>query len=91
MLGLNNLKNRTAMNVKTSVFVIFVDAFIYLLLYNLHDCTFNTHMTPLHRKNPMQCCPRGSGQRCTGKNPVQYCLNRIWSLFGDFYLDQITI
>ena len=28
------------MNAKTSVFVIFVEAIIYLLLYNLHDCTF---------------------------------------------------
>ena len=29
------------MNVKTSVFVICVKTIIYLLLYNLHDCTFN--------------------------------------------------
>ena len=29
------------MNVKISVFVIFVEAIIYFLLYNLHDCTFN--------------------------------------------------
>ena len=28
------------MNVKISVFVICVKAIIYLLLYNLHDCTF---------------------------------------------------
>ena len=28
------------MNTKMSVFVIFVEAIIYLLLYNLHDCTF---------------------------------------------------
>ena len=28
------------MNVKISVFVISVEAIIYLLLYNLHDCTF---------------------------------------------------
>ena len=28
------------MNAKTSVFVICVAAIIYLLLYNLHDCTF---------------------------------------------------
>ena len=39
-LRLSNLKNRTAMNVKVSVFVICVEAIIYLLLYNLHDCTF---------------------------------------------------
>ena len=28
------------MNVNISVFVICVEAVIYLLLYNLHDCTF---------------------------------------------------
>ena len=28
------------MNAKISVFVICVEEFIYLLLYNLHDCTF---------------------------------------------------
>ena len=28
------------MNVKILVFVICVEAIIYLLLYNLHDCTF---------------------------------------------------
>ena len=30
-----------AMNAKVSVFVICVEAIIYLLVYNLHDCTFN--------------------------------------------------
>ena len=29
------------MNAKISVIVICVEAIIYLLLYNLHDCTFN--------------------------------------------------
>ena len=28
------------MNAKMSVFVICVEAIIYFLLYNLHDCTF---------------------------------------------------
>ena len=28
------------MNAKISVLIIFVEAIIYLLLYNLHDCTF---------------------------------------------------
>ena len=36
-----NLKNKTAVNVKTSVFVICVEVIIYLLLYNFYDCTFN--------------------------------------------------
>ena len=39
---LNNLKTRTAMNAKTSIFVICVETIIYLLLYNVHDCTFNS-------------------------------------------------
>ena len=40
-LRLNNLKTRTAINAKISLFVICVKAITYLLLYNLHDCTFN--------------------------------------------------
>ena len=36
-LELNNLKARTAMNTKVSVFLICVEAIIYFLLYNLHD------------------------------------------------------
>ena len=37
-LRLNNLKTRIAMNVKLSVFVIYVEAIIYLSLHNLRDC-----------------------------------------------------
>ena len=40
-LWLNNIKTRTAMNVKIAMLVICVEAIIYLLSYNLHDCTFN--------------------------------------------------
>ena len=39
-LRLDNLKTRTAISAKISVFVICVEAIIYLLLYNSHDCTF---------------------------------------------------
>ena len=39
-LRLNNLKTRTAMNAKISIFVLCVEAIIYLLLYSLHDCNF---------------------------------------------------
>ena len=40
-LPLNNLKTVTAMNEKlSSVFFICVEAIIYLILYNFHDCTF---------------------------------------------------
>ena len=31
------------MNAKISVFAICVEAFTYLLLYNLHDCTFKVN------------------------------------------------
>ena len=35
------LKTETAMIAKFSVFVICVEAIVYLLLHDLHDCTFN--------------------------------------------------
>ena len=41
-LRLNNLKTRTDINEKISVFVICDEAITYLLLYNLHNCTLNT-------------------------------------------------
>ena len=44
-LRLNNFKTRTATNAKISVFVICVNVIIYLLSYNLHDCTFNDPKT----------------------------------------------
>ena len=43
-LRLNNLKTRTAMNAKISVFAICDEAIIYLLLYNLHDRTFMNYL-----------------------------------------------
>ena len=44
------LKTRTAMNAKMSVFVIWVEAIICLLLYKLHDCTFKYNETFLTEK-----------------------------------------
>ena len=41
------------MNAKISVFVICVEAIIYLLLCNLHDCTFN-NVARLKAKIPTQ-------------------------------------
>ena len=38
---LNDLKTRAAMSSKISVFVICVEAIIYLLLYNVLYCIFN--------------------------------------------------
>ena len=40
-LRLNNIKTRTALTAKILVFVIFVEAIVYLLFYNLHDYPFN--------------------------------------------------
>ena len=39
---LNDVKTRTAIDVNISVFVNCIKAIIYLLLYNLHECTFNS-------------------------------------------------
>ena len=39
-LSLSNLKTRTTMNAKISVFVICVETIINLLFFNLNDCTF---------------------------------------------------
>ena len=41
LLIISNLEIRTAMIAKISVFVICIEETIYLLLYNLHDCTIN--------------------------------------------------
>ena len=41
ILWLNDLKTRAAISEKISEFDICVEATIYLLLYNLQDCTFN--------------------------------------------------
>ena len=38
------------MNAETSVFAICVETIIYLLLYNLHDCTFKRKRTLLDRE-----------------------------------------
>ena len=40
ILWLNNSKTRTAVNAKVLVFINYIEAIIFLLLYNLHDCTF---------------------------------------------------
>ena len=44
-LQLYNFKTRTAINAKISVFVIGVEA-IFLLLHNLHDCSFKSEFVP---------------------------------------------
>ena len=42
------------MNVKISEFVICVEVIIYLLLHNLHDCTFNHENADLYIKPFLQ-------------------------------------
>ena len=39
-LRLVNLKTRADIDAKISVLAIYVEAIVYLLPYNLHDCTF---------------------------------------------------
>ena len=46
-LQLNNSKTRTAVNAKYLVFDVYVEAIIYLLSNNLHDCTFKYLETDL--------------------------------------------
>ena len=43
-MRLNNLKTKTVMNAKISVFAICVEVIIYLLIYNLHGCTFKAQI-----------------------------------------------
>ena len=51
-MRLSNLKTKTAIGAKIPVFVICVEAILYLLLYNLHDCTFNFgNLNPLFNFN----------------------------------------
>ena len=43
------------MNAKISMFVICVETILYLLLHNLHDCTFkNDSVSPLHNISDCQ-------------------------------------
>ena len=63
-LRLNNVKTRAAMNAKILVFAVCVEAIIYLLLYNLQDCTFKkylkstfcVHLFELQDKHILQIC-----------------------------------
>ena len=43
-LRLNDIRTRTAMNAKMSVFVICVETIVYLLLYNLRDFIFKVFL-----------------------------------------------
>ena len=61
-LRLNRLKTTAAMNARISVFVICVEAIIYFLLHNLHDCsiklyilTYSLLQQRLRRKKIFKC------------------------------------
>ena len=56
------------MNAKISVFVICVAAIIYLLLYNLHGCTFKYQLGSLRSKNLLKV------ESKTYKNNIQILL-----------------
>ena len=43
------MSHTTAMNAKISVFVIYVEAIIYLLLYNLHDGIFKSTVMQIEK------------------------------------------
>ena len=64
-LRFNDVQTRTVGNAKISVFLLFVEAIIYLLLYYLHNCTFKRiklttakHWNQINRvrfTNPFTC------------------------------------
>ena len=43
------------MNAKIFLFVIYVEVIIYLLLCNLHDCTFKAAINSIQRWNCVKC------------------------------------
>ena len=61
MFWLNNLKASTAMNAKISVFLICIEAIVFLLSYNLHDCTFKA-------LGKFKSCPQNI-MTCNGEVP----------------------
>ena len=55
------------MNAKITVFFVYVEAIIYLLLYNLHDCTFNTdfgYLNLIELQFLTTCLNSGMGVAC---------------------------
>ena len=77
-LQLNNLKTRPTMNAKVSVFVICVEAIIYLLLYNLHDCTFKEN-TENKNKKLSQARRRIESKTPKRKHPNKKCIAKTYS------------
>ena len=73
------------MNAKTSLSFIYVEVIIYLLLYNLDDCTFKAvgqiayWKTPIGRphpgKNNFICRMRATNQSHTTRRSSQFPLN----------------
>ena len=65
-LRLNNLKTRTAMNAKISVFVICAEVIIYLLLHHLDDGSFGSFVKPFH------AFPCSLSERCQKKKEKSF-------------------
>ena len=67
------------MNANFSVFLICVEGIIYLLIYNLHDCTFKPfdllNTIPLNRTKTLlnSLLIRVSGKMPPGKKPPENC------------------
>ena len=55
-VGLNNSNTKTAMTMKISIFVICVEAIIYLLLHNVHHCTIKKKKLIKKKKSKMIPC-----------------------------------
>ena len=55
------------MNAKNSVLIIYAEAIIYLLLYGLHDRTFNPHSSSLTNEEDLANIFGQSVQICCGE------------------------
>ena len=86
-LRFSNLKTRAAMNTKISLFICCVEPIIYLLLFNLHDCTFkvfNANFSKitlfLREKSKVQSNSQYLQQILLPcfLRPVQFCFRIFW-------------
>ena len=72
------------MNATISVFVICVEAFIYLFLYNLHECTVKSVPQRCFDKKgvPQICC------KFAGEHPCEYAISSVNNLKLDSHLSK---
>ena len=86
-LWLSNLKTRTVMNEKISVFVIWVEAIIYFLLDNMHDFTFkHFNIAFIHCSQKIILSLMKDSQKANKKGSLKsfHCVIRrfFWSVFS---------